>query len=508
MKKWLVVVLIILVIVLLGALYVLFPSYPPEEEIGVGERFRFVGEFENSVSLFNGVSAIDVNGDGYDELFVSGENGRDMIYSFGEDMRVVNEFENAGETRAALSIDFDGNGFSDLLLSKKDRLVLLMNDGVIFESKDIELNLESHADVFSSSVGDIDNDGDLDIYVSTFIDEDNFMSLTFNDVDHRTKNLLLLNRGDLVFEDISDASGSGFSQNTFASAFVDLDSDGFLDIVVSPNTDRIRLYKNNGDLTFNEHIPFKGYGTWMGIGINDIDNDNDPDLILSNFGNFLDSGFLRGDLNEDQELYSNWALFENNGNFEFELVNEEYGLRDYEFAWGMLFGDYLLDGKIDLIVSTNYVKWFVHKIYKSNARFFSLDDGKYVPIGNEIGVDNKRFGQSPLTFDSNRDNLPDLLFANIKSNHRLFENINNENNFVVVRLPDNSKYISAKVVVSDNGKDYVQYYTPGLGLNVDSAPELYFGLEGSENVEVVVEMVDGEVLKFKDVKVNEKLIVS
>jgi hypothetical protein len=67
----------------------------------------------------------------------------------------------------------------------------------------------------------------------------------FNNSKNTTNNLLLRNDGENNFSEVSEELGLTLNQNTFTSAFVDLNNDGWEDLVVSPNTDQIKIYRNN-----------------------------------------------------------------------------------------------------------------------------------------------------------------------------------------------------------------------------------------------------------------------
>ena len=84
--------------------------------------------------------------------------------------------------------------------------------------------------------------------------------------DHGKPNRLLLNDGSLRFRDATDASGAATAQNTFYSTFIDLDSDGWPELVVAQNTGQVELLRNRAGRF--EPVPLDtGYGFWMGIAV-------------------------------------------------------------------------------------------------------------------------------------------------------------------------------------------------------------------------------------------------
>ena len=126
-------------------------------------------------------------------------------------------------------------------------------------------------------LGDMNNDGLLDIYVT----------------GNMVENKLYLNRGNMVFEDVSVAAGVQGSVNKWYTgiAMVDINHDGWLDIYLSvsgKNTNTANeLYINNGNLTFTEAAAEYGIddtSASMQSTFFDYDKDGDMDLIAGNLG--------------------------------------------------------------------------------------------------------------------------------------------------------------------------------------------------------------------------------
>jgi enediyne biosynthesis protein E4 len=120
------------------------------------------------------------------------------------------------------------------------------------------------------TVGDINNDGLLDIYFSS----------------NQLPNKLFLNKGNMTFEDITEQAGVGSSGPWKTGvSMVDINGDGLLDIYVcrlgdwKGITGKNELYINNGDLTFTESanqygLDFQGFSTQAAF----FDYDRDGDL--------------------------------------------------------------------------------------------------------------------------------------------------------------------------------------------------------------------------------------
>lgn len=140
-----------------------------------------------------------------------------------------------------------------------------------------------------SAVGDYDNDGDMDWFVSSIFET--------SDTDANIGNRLYRNRGDGTFEDVTDSAGVANGGWGWGSCMEDFDNDGDLDIVhvngwdTNPGgnndytRDRIRYFENQGDGQFSEESIAVGLlhvGQGRGISCFDSDRDGDLDLAITN----------------------------------------------------------------------------------------------------------------------------------------------------------------------------------------------------------------------------------
>ena len=260
------------------------------------------------------------------------------------------------------------------------------------------------------AVGDYDNDGDVDLYVTNY-----------------GANVLFRNEGDGTFTDVTAEARVGADDERWSSsaAFVDIDGDGYLDLYVVnyvdyhldtnwrctfPDTD-IRtychpdfypavadvLYRNNGDGTFTDFTEEAGVysqeGKGLGIVCGDFDQDGAPDIYVANdsVANFL---YLnRGDGTfEDVGLLSgtsyNWA------------GNAEAGM-------GVACADIEGDGDLDILLG--------HLAMETNTLYRNEGDGSFTDVTRAYGVgmpslQKVTFG---LVFlDADNDGDPDAYAAN------------------------------------------------------------------------------------------------
>jgi hypothetical protein len=268
-----------------------------------------------------GVVMIDVEQDGDLDVFVTNGPGADNTLLVNQLVETGSfSFLDEGDVRGvglptldnqgACSGDLDNDGDTDLfVLARNAPATLLENDGygtfTEVPGSGAEGGTLNHV---SCSMGDIDNDGLLDIAVSNTFDFQSFVPIMVEPFLLNQPNQLFHNDGGLSFSDISVSSGftvlddvpSGVATISWAITLVDVDRDGDQDIVhaddqaawprtVAGGTDRgyIQVHLNDGTGTFtasavHEH-PWSA-AQWMSLSWGDFTCDGTLDVYATNFG--------------------------------------------------------------------------------------------------------------------------------------------------------------------------------------------------------------------------------
>ncbi len=262
--------------------------------------------------------------------------------------------------------DYDQDGFVDALITGYGGLQLWHNlgDGTF---EDVTALSGLNADtLWSSSAawGDLNQDGHLDLYVVHYVNwskENDPPCFTHGDQREVCSPLVFEGLSDSVFE--ADGSGSFLDQSTevglveggkgMSVLVADLDLDGDVDLYVGNDTTPKFLYENvNGQLRergLMSGVSLSKLGAAegsMGTDLGDFDLDGLPDLGVANF--------------EDETF----GLYKNLGGLQFEHVSHETGLDRIGQAyvgWGVVFGDWNLDGDEDVFVSNGHVVRHAHK---------------------------------------------------------------------------------------------------------------------------------------------------
>lgn len=443
--------------------------------------------------IFGTAAVIDIESDGTLEIYVGdGEGYPDMLldYQGGQLVRhpQSDKVSDQSATYGATATDMDGDGRVDLLVARSDAVTFYRNTTQGFVAKKLAIDIPEDSFILSVSPADYDKDGDTDLYASVFVDVDRFMSATFNDPSHARSNLLLRNEGNMVFSKVSSEIMADSRQNTFTAVWHDLDQDGLLDLVLAQNTDQVTLIQNLGDRFLEHKIP-TGYGFWMSATLGDIDNDGDADLFFSNSGNSIPGFLLKGDLKDHQQLNKDWVLLRNDGKFKFKNVIKETGLSGYGFGWGGVFEDVNLDGRLDLLVAENYLKWPFFELEKLPGHaFLNLPDGGapsfYSTPG--LGLNNPYYGQTPIIADLNNDGRQDVLWFNMDGPLRAFLNTSKKP-FITLRFLDSAQLVGTRAyLVTSAGRSYTRFLMNNVGQNSDQTADLSFGFGADAAVERIV----------------------
>lgn len=238
-----------------------------------------------------GASMFDYDRDGRLDIYCSdyGVGQRNVLFrnvSAGpgaQDVRFVDATDEAGVGSnlwawSSAAFDYDNDGWDDLYVSNgrypgTGRNLLYRNLGNgKFRDVAAEAGVTNGAWTLGTGVGDINNDGHLDMYVSNYVGG----------------NKMLLNQGDGTFRDITASSGTAHNGWGKGTAFADTDHSGRLNMYEGDCKFSNQFYRNNGDLTFTDIVgkyPSMKLETirTKGVAFFDMDSDGDMDLAVMNW---------------------------------------------------------------------------------------------------------------------------------------------------------------------------------------------------------------------------------
>ena len=287
-----------------------------------------------------------------------------------------------------------------------------------------------------------------------------------------------------TFTEVSQVSGIDhlcFSPTLIGGgcAFFDYDNDGHLDIYVTGGILRDKLYHNQGDGTFVETgiiagLQKTGNMYTQGVVTGDINNNGYRDIFVTVWG-FNHNFFIQPSSN---------LLFRNNGNGTFTDISASAGINDSAWSVSAAFGDYNLDGWLDIYVgnyvdssgfindSTGETIGFSHKGSR-NYLYINNGDGTFSEQSASLGVDQDGTALAVAFTDYDQDGDMDIFIAN-DFGEWVHPNVMLQNNYPLNSFTDVSQAANIDAAIYGMGiaiGDYDEdldfdYYVTNLGRNV------------------------------------------
>ena len=343
--------------------------------------------------------------------------------------------------------DLTNDGYPDLYVTTlaASRFYLFMNDGSgRFEEQAVPRGVGLADDVvhtgFSVNFGDYDRDGYVDISTTEWRAPPR---ITAKPPEHARlfHNLGAARPG--YFEDVTERAGvtldgvptslpeidpakGTVSNHSFASTFVDLDGDGWQDLVVAGDYRTSRIFWNTGKGTFTDGTaasPFAGAENAMGSTFGDYDGDGDLDWFVTGIQNPPDAC-----KNACVGTYTGNRLYRNDGHRHFTDVTERAGVADGAWGWGAGFVDVDLDGDLDLVMTNGQdygdrLDLASQAFVKTPKRLWINDGhGRFALATASSGIDTTREGKGLALLDADGDGDVDIVMANTGERPNLYRN--------------------------------------------------------------------------------------
>ncbi|MEZ6242484.1 MAG: CRTAC1 family protein [Phycisphaerales bacterium] len=354
--------------------------------------------------------------------------------------------------------DFDRDGDLDVFLlsggHEPDHLYINNGDGTFTdEAESWGVALEHLGG--GASVADYDNDGDLDIFV-TSMGTDPLDLLAHSQILYR-------NNGDHTFTNVAAQAGvqttSPDRPDGFGSAWGDYDMDGDLDLLVGGWSDVMlgeRLFRNNADGTFTDvtaditpllDIPMWGFTPTF----HDMDGDGYPEILWA--ADFVSSQYLINNQGQSFTLYTlesgtgldqngmgattadfnhdglpDWyvsaietvggnKLYLNNGDHTYNEVSVAAGVNQGAWGWGVAAVDLDNDADMDIVETNGYALWD-----NPSKIFLNNNDGTFTESAAALGLFHQTQGRGIIKLDYDNDGDVDLVFLSHHDPAFLFRN--------------------------------------------------------------------------------------
>lgn len=452
-----------------------------------------IRSLKTEFSIGNGVSFVDFNQDGWDDLTIGSPKGKFIDFyenQGGSFKRIFPLVTHRDEAKQISWVDFDNDGDLDLFVASYDAPNRLYENLGALQFEDIteKAGLPMNDEYTYGAVwGDYDRDGWLDLYFGSH-----------KDITPDKYNKLFRNLGDGSFVDVSAPTNtSDLNKVPFCSGFIDINNDMWPDI-----------YTANDKLTYNTLLFNGGRGKFFPVG--DLTNaDLRMNAMCVNMGDFNNDGW--------QDIYVTNTpignkLLRNDGipaNFDlptFSEVAEPAGVAYYGHSWASNFLDADNDGDLDLYVSGTMK--IASMGNRTSVFYENLGDGTFgIP---EVGM----AGDSARSFvnaigDANQDGYPDIMVQNNPPNfHHCWINRGGSHKWIKLQLEgkkSNRDAVGARVEVYTDSLYQMKYRNCGNGFMGQNSKTLIFGCRAFEQVDsVLITWPTGHIDRLYNLKTNQQ----
>lgn len=485
-----------------------------------------------------GIAFLDYNNDGLLDVFVvnggdtSGKAGFgnfnrrnprywNRLYRQNRDGSFTDVTEKAGLANAedgnygeGVAVgDYDNDGYPDIFITNYGKNQLYHNNGDgTFTDVTEQAGVGGGGWSVSAGFFDYDNDGKLDLFVTRYLDWDMKRSKAcggdlpaycppgeFGPVT----SILYHNEGNGKFKDVSVQSGiAAVKGHGLGLAFADYDGDGFTDIFVSNDVVEQFLFHNNGNGTFSER------GLELGAAL------TQDGKMLSGMGvifqDYDNDG--RPDIVVTQLPPQPYGIFHNDGEAGFSDASLASGIGSLTGSvsgWSMALEDFDNDGWKDLFIVQGHVIDTVESYtsafrYREPPLLAMNHNGRFerANAGTNIPV----AGRGAAFGDLNNDGWVDVMTTVLGERPQLFLNRGGSNHWLGIALRgtrSNRDGYGARVVV--NGQ--MRFATATVGYLSSSDKRLHFGLGSADAATVDVYWPSGIHQALKDVKANQYIVI-
>lgn len=519
-----------------------------------------------------GVGIGDFNNDSLPDIFFTGNLVSNKLYINKGDFVFDDVTDEAGLNSSGIwstgvsVVDINHDGYLDIYVCKsgppggerRNNELFINNGDLTFTEKSKDYGLDNEGLSTHAAFFDFDNDGDLDCYLlnntikSIGVGLDMVKGLRDISSDQGNK---LLRNDDGYFTDVSSSAGIYTSNIGFGLGVTvgDINLDGWSDLFISNDFfEKDYLYINNKDGSFKEsleeYVNETSMGS-MGADMADINNDGYSEIFVTEM---LPD---RHDRRVSKAVFDNWDKYQfsidqgyfhqfnrnvlqlNNQDGSFSEISRITGVDATDWSWGALIFDMDNDGNKDIFVANgiykdlldqDYVNFLANPSIISNMIQSEKEPVKKLidmipsePLSNyafqNLGSltfrdETKNFGLDDLTYsngsaysDLDNDGDLDLIVNNVNMLSNIYEN-KSTSNWVSFSFDSNSKNkygVGNKVFVYADNKMQYQELSPMRGFQSSVDYRMYFGL-GDINLIDSVKIIwnDKEVSILKNIKPN------
>jgi hypothetical protein len=414
-------------------------------------------------TMGSGVCFIDYDNDGWQDIFLVNsmdwpehKTGKSYpaLYHNNHDGTFTDVTREAGLSIESYGLgcavgDYDNDGYDDLYVTTVGSNLLYHNLGN-GEFADVTAKAGVASPGFSASAVwfDYDNDGKLDLFVTHYVEwsipTDQYCTLDNKNKSYCTpqtykgeSSRLYHNKGNGIFEDVTKRAGlADATSKALGVALLDYDNDGWMDLFVSNDTEPNKLYRNNHDGTFTDE------GVNVGVAFSDSGRvragmgTDAADIDNSGLPSLVIGNFT----NESTALYK----FDGSGLFNDESLRSGIAqMTPQSLTFGCLFMDYDLDGRLDIVAANGHVSDDIAVVqptlrYAQPAGIYrNAGNLKFENVSGKLGaaIQKPVVGRGLAFADFDNDGDLDLVITANNGAARLLRNDNaNQNDVLRMKL--------------------------------------------------------------------------
>ena len=492
-----------------------------------------------------GVATADFNNDGLEDIFFGGNFVSSKLYINKGNLEFEDITSSAGvETEVWCNgisvVDINEDGFRDIYISvsglaspNRKNLLFVNNGDMTFTEKASEYGLDFDGYATHSLFFDYDLDGDLDMYLLVYGNNEGtdlkLVNKKILDGSSLSNDKLYRNEGNGTFTDVTLEAGIVVEGYGLGIGVNDLNEDGYPDLYISNDFlfDDI-VYINNQDGTFTDRAKeFLGHTSQFGMGVDfqDFNNDLKPDVVQLDMmpeDNYRQKKIL-GPMNFDffnlsikegyTPQYMHNSLQLNRGASGFSEIAQLSGVNETDWSWSPLFADYDADGLKDLIITNgfrrNVTDWdfrnYINEqlqiargegqdpnvraleIVKNtndeklpNYAYKNNGDLSFSKKTEDWGLAAPTWSNGMVYSDLDNDGDLDLVISNIDDEAHIYENTLNEksdNGLLAIELKgekSNPDGIGATIIYNSEEKQQIHYQSVARGYLSSITPKIYF----------------------------------
>ncbi|HEV8579058.1 MAG TPA: CRTAC1 family protein [Thermoanaerobaculia bacterium] len=487
-------------------------------------------------TMVGGVVIFDFDGDGDQDLFFAdggslpgyaGEPGRSRLFR-NDGAGVFTDWTERSAIRIAgygvggTAGDVDNDGDLDLFVSGLDNDQLFRNNGD-GTFTDITVQAGVSDPLWSASAGfaDTDNDGDLDLYVVNYVDftvknhklcgdlQRHLQGYCHPDEYNPQPSHFYRNRGNGSFENATEAAGFGGAVGPgLGVVFGDVDNDGWQDVYVANDNKPNFLFHNKGNGTFEDISLLSG--TAFG------ENGNSEAGMGVDMGDYDGDGLLDIALtNFDLETF---GLYRNLGSGAFVDSRAPAGIAEptlLSLGFGTAFGDFDQDGDLDLVfanghINDNAAEFRAGAQYRQRNQILeNLGNGKFRE-DKGTGMDVVRASRGLASGDLDGDGDLDVAVVDMNEPCEVYENTGASGSWLLVDIAAGSGNrfgIGSRLELESGGKRQIRDVKTASSYLSQNALAVHFGLGKSDKVDRLTVRRPGKVQVFMGLPVNRRIMV-